>query len=158
MVWIRRRRIYSGPTNMNAPAIPLALSIIVPCFNEELNVPELTQRVLVTLDTGNLNGELVLVDDGSGDGTARVIREQEQKYPGRVRGVFHRGNKGISAAWRSGTEAARGVAVAVLDADLQYRPEDVLRLYRKLVETSVDVVQGWRSTVGRDRGTRFWLS
>jgi phenylacetate-CoA ligase len=147
-----------GSKNMNAPETPLALSIIVPCFNEELNVPELTQRVLVTLDTGNINGELVLVDDGSQDGTARVIREQELKYPGRVRGVFHRGNKGISAAWRSGTEAARGAAVAVLDADLQYRPEDVLRLYRKLVETSVDVVQGWRSSVGREPGTRFWLS
>lgn len=139
-------------------SVHLDLSIIVPCFNEELNIPELTQRVLLTLETGKLNGELILVDDGSQDGTARVIREQEQKHPGRVRGVFHRGNKGIAAAWRSGTEAARGAAVAVIDADLQYRPEDVLRLHRKLVETSVDVVQGWRSSVGRERGTRYWLS
>jgi len=134
------------------------LSIIVPCFNEELNVPELTQRVLHTLDSGKLKGELILVDDGSHDGTARVIREQALKYPDRVQGVFHRGNKGIAAAWRSGTDASRGAAVAVIDADLQYRPEDVLRLHRKLVETSVDVVQGWRSSVGRDRGTRYWLS
>jgi phenylacetate-CoA ligase len=137
---------------------PIDLSIIVPCFNEELNLPELTQRVLLTLDTGKLSGELILVDDGSQDGTARVIREQMVKYPGRVLGVFHRGNKGIAAAWRSGVEASRGAAVAVIDADLQYRPEDVLRLHRKLVETSVDVVQGWRSSVGRERGTRYWLS
>ncbi|HYQ28188.1 MAG TPA: glycosyltransferase [Polyangiaceae bacterium] len=137
---------------------PIDLSIIVPCFNEELNLPELTQRVLLTLDTGKLTGELILVDDGSQDGTARVIREQMVKFPGRVVGVFHRGNKGIAAAWRSGTEASRGASVAVIDADLQYRPEDVLRLHRKLVETSVDVVQGWRSSVGRERGTRYWLS
>ena len=111
---------------------PIDLSIIVPCFNEELNIPELTQRLLLTLETGKLTGELVLVDDGSQDGTARVIREQMAKHPGRVVGVFHRGNKGIAAAWRSGTEASRGAAVAVIDADLQYRPEDVLRLHRKL--------------------------
>jgi phenylacetate-CoA ligase len=134
------------------------LSIIVPCFNEELNVPELTQRVLLTLDTGKLVGELILVDDGSQDGTARVIREQMAQHPDRVVGVFHRSNKGIAGAWRSGVQAARGAAVAVLDADLQYRPEDVLRLHRKLVETSVDVVQGWRSTVGRERGARYWIS
>jgi phenylacetate-CoA ligase len=134
------------------------LSIVVPCFNEELNIPELTSRILTTLDTGKLQGELVLVDDGSQDGTARVIREQMAKHPGRVLGVFHRGNKGIAAAWRNGTEASRGAAVAIIDADLQYRPEDVLRLYRKLMETSVDVVQGWRSSVDRERGTRYFLS
>jgi phenylacetate-CoA ligase len=136
----------------------LDLSIIVPCFNEELNIPELTQRVLSTLSAGELNGELVLVDDGSSDGTARVIREQMAKAPERVVGVFHRQNRGLAAAWRSGTEAARGATVAVIDADLQYQPEDVRRLYRKLVETSVDVVQGWRSSVGRERGARYWLS
>jgi phenylacetate-CoA ligase len=137
---------------------PLDLSIIVPCFNEELNLPELTQRVLNTLDTGKLSGELVLVDDGSQDGTARVIREQMLLFPGRVVGVFHRGNKGLAAAWRSGADKSRGASVAVIDADLQYRPEDVLRLYGKLTESSVDVVQGWRSPVGREGGTRYWLS
>jgi phenylacetate-CoA ligase len=138
--------------------IALDLSIIVPCFNEELNIPELTQRVLRTLDAGKLKGELVLVDDGSADGTARVIREQAAAHPGRVVGVFHRANRGMAGAWRSGTEAARGSSVAVLDADLQYQPEDVLRLYRRLMESSVDVVQGWRSSVGRERGSRYWLS
>ncbi len=137
---------------------PLELSIIVPCFNEELNIPELTARVLRTLETGNLRGELVLVDDGSSDGTARVIREQAAAAPDRVVGVFHRSNRGLAAAWRSGVDAARGAVIAVIDADLQYQPEDVLRLYRKLVETSVDVVQGWRSSVGRERSARYYMS
>lgn len=141
-----------------SPVAPLELSIIVPCYNEELNIPELTARVLRTLDTGKLQGELILVDDGSSDGTARVIREQAAANGDRVVGVFHRGNRGMAAAWRSGVEAARGAAIAVIDADLQYQPEDVLRLYRKMMESSADVVQGWRSSVGRDRDARYWLS
>jgi phenylacetate-CoA ligase len=54
--------------------------------------------------------------------------------------------------------AARGAHVAIIDADLQYQPEDILRLYRTLLDYSVDVVQGWRSSVGRERGLRYSLS
>jgi phenylacetate-CoA ligase len=147
-----------GEIDQNLAATSLELSIIVPCFNEELNIPELTERVLQTLDTGGLKGELVLVDDGSSDGTAAVIRAQEKRDPERVRGVFHRVNRGMSEAWRSGVAAARGANVTVIDADLQYQPEDVLRLYRALMDSSVDVVQGWRSTVGRRKDRRFHLS
>ena len=57
------------------------LSLVVPCFDEELNIPELTERVLRTFEAGKLNGELVLVDDGSRDGTARVIREKMRQHP-----------------------------------------------------------------------------
>lgn len=135
----------------------LDLAVIVPCFNEELNIPELTERVLRTFEAGRLAGELILVDDGSSDGTARVIRELMQR-DSRVVGVFHPVNKGIAAAWRSGVDAARAVTVAVLDADLQYQPEDVLRLHRALVDHSVDVVQGWRSAIGREKGKRYWVS
>jgi phenylacetate-CoA ligase len=136
----------------------LDLSIVVPCFNEELNIPELVERVLRTLDVGKLRGELILVDDGSSDGTARVIREHARANPGRVVGQFHRVNRGMAAAWRTGADAARGAHVAVIDADLQYQPEDVLRLYRTLMDFSVDVVQGWRSPVGRRKDKRYHLS
>ena len=138
--------------------VTLELSIIVPCFNEELNIPELSERVRQTLDAGQINGELVLVDDGSSDATAEAIRAEERRDPTRVRGVFHRANRGMSEAWRSGVAAARGGNVTVIDADLQYQPEDVLRLYRALMDSSVDVVQGWRSAVGRRRDKRFHLS
>ncbi len=142
---------------MAESAEKLDLSIIVPCFNEELNIPELTDRVLRVFETGKLQGEIVLVDDGSSDGTPRVIRERMQLDP-RVVGVFHKVNRGLVAAWRSGVEVARGTSVAVLDADLQYQPEDVLRLYRTLIDYSVDVVQGWRSSVFREKGKRYYLS
>jgi phenylacetate-CoA ligase len=141
---------------MNAQ--PVALSVVVPCYNEEFNIPELTARVLATFDAGKIIGELVLVDDGSKDGTARVIREQALLHPGLVSGQFHAKNAGLAAAWRTGVAATRGTHVAVLDADLQYQPEDVLRLLRTLLDHSVDVVQGWRSAVGREKGNRYYLS
>jgi phenylacetate-CoA ligase len=136
----------------------LDLSVIVPCYNEELNIKEVTERVLRTLDAGNLKGELVLVDDGSADGTARAIREQMELHPGRVVGGFHRSNRGLAAGWRTGADVARGSTVALIDADLQNRPEDILRLYRKLMESSVDIVQGIRSSVGRTRDSRYHMS
>ncbi|MCC6525097.1 MAG: glycosyltransferase [Polyangiaceae bacterium] len=134
------------------------LSVIAPCFNEELNVPELTRRVLGVFERGKLAGELILVDDGSRDATARVIAELADQHPGRVVGRFHPENRGIAHAWKTGVAAARAPVVAVIDSDLQYQPEDLLRLYRELFEHSVDVVQGWRSPVGRARGARYHLS
>ena len=133
------------------------ISVIVPCFNEELNLPELARRVLGTFDHGEIAGELVLVDDGSADRTAEVIRELAEQHP-RITGAYHGVNRGISAAWGTGLEASSGAFVAIIDADLQYQPEDVLRLYRTLQEYQVDVVQGWRSPVGRERGNRYWVS
>jgi phenylacetate-CoA ligase len=134
------------------------LSVVVPCFNEVFNVDELTRRVLAVFEAGGFSGELILVDDGSSDGTRGAIEALETAHPGLVVGRFHAQNAGIAQAWRTGVGAARGRLVAIIDADLQYQPEDLLRLRRELLEHSVDVVQGWRSTVGRERGTRYYLS
>jgi phenylacetate-CoA ligase len=137
---------------------PVELSVIVPCLNEELNVPELSARILAVFDRGGFVGELMLVDDGSTDDTAGAIRKLEAQHPGRVRGVFHPQNRGIAAGWRSGISAARGKLVCIIDADLQYQPEDILRLRHALYEHSVDIVQGWRSPVGRLKDQRYTLS
>jgi phenylacetate-CoA ligase len=134
------------------------LSVVAPAFNEENNLPELTRRILDTFRVGGLEGELILVDDGSQDRSAEVIRELMQAHPDAVIGQFHEKNQGIAGAWRTGVAVARGVYVVVIDADLQYQPEDILRLYRALLESSVDVVQGWRSPVGRERDTRYFMS
>lgn len=136
----------------------LELSVVAPCFNEELNVPELVRRVLATFDEGGVAGELVLVDDGSRDATASVIADACAEHAGRVVGTYHAENRGIAAAWKTGVSAARGSLVAIIDSDLQYQPEDLLRLRRALLESSVDVVQGFRSPVGRERDARYHLS
>ncbi|MBW2525602.1 MAG: glycosyltransferase [Deltaproteobacteria bacterium] len=134
------------------------LSVIAPCFNEEGNVRELSARVLGAFEQGGIAGELILIDDGSRDGTEAAIRQLEAAHPGRVRGCFHPDNRGIAEAWRSGVAAARGQLCALIDADLQYQPEDLLRLRRALYEHSVDVVQGWRSAVGRRKDKRYYYS
>src|SRR4051812_28953618 len=134
------------------------LSVVVPCFNEEFNVEELSRRVLGVFEVGGFPGELVLVDDGSSDGTKTAIEALVARFPDQVVGQYHAQNAGIAAAWRTGTAAARGRLVAIIDADLQYQPEDLLRMRRELIEHSLDIVQGWRSTVGRKKETRYYLS
>ncbi|MEZ4231644.1 MAG: glycosyltransferase [Polyangiaceae bacterium] len=136
----------------------LELSVIAPCYNEELNIRELARRVVAVLRRGELRGELLLVNDGSQDGTRAAIEEMGAQYPGVVVGKHHVVNQGITAAWKTGARAARAPYVAIIDADLQYQPEDLLRLYRTLNESNVDIVQGWRSAVGRERGSRYHLS
>ncbi len=134
------------------------LSVIAPCFNEELNTDELARRVLNVFSTGGFAGELILVDDGSADSTKARIEALALAYPGQVIGRYHARNSGIAQAWRTGLAAARGRLVAIIDSDLQYLPEDLLRLRRELLETSVDIVQGARSSVGRQRDTRYYYS
>ena len=134
------------------------LSVIVPCLDEALNLRELAERVLRVFEVGRLRGELILVDDGSTDDTAAVIRELSAASPGVVVGCFHPRNQGIAAAWRTGASAARGELAATIDADLQYQPEDLLRLRRAIYDHSVDIVQGWRSAVGRRKDRRYHLS
>ncbi len=135
----------------------MELSVIVPCLNEEANVPELVTRIGEVFTRGAFEGELILVDDGSTDRTWAAIEEQQRANPFVV-GRRHAQNQGIAAGWKTGVAAARGRLVAILDADLQYQPEDLLRLKRELEVSNVDVVQGWRSPVGRDKGPRYYYS
>src|SRR5688572_20495707 len=104
-------------------------SVIAPCFNEEANVAELARRVLNVFHRGGLQGELILVDDGSRDRTRAAIEELVREHPDQVVGRFHPTNRGIAHGWKTGVAAARAPVVGVIDADLQYQPEDLLRLY-----------------------------
>jgi glycosyltransferase involved in cell wall biosynthesis len=107
------------------PAIDL--SVIAPCLDEEGNVDQLASRTLQTFDTHGINGQLVLVDDGSTDTTWDRIEEWAAK-DARVRGVRHSRNQGIVPAWLSGLDASSGRRVCLIDSDLQNRPEDIARL------------------------------
>lgn len=136
---------------------PLQLSIIVPCYNEQDNLPELAERTVATLRELGEPFELVLVNDGSRDRTAEVIADQERRFP-EVRGVHHERNRGMFAAWKTGAEHARGTWIGIIDADLQYQPEDLARLWRELQFRNVDIVQGYRSSLTRVRDVRYRLS
>lgn len=135
----------------------MELSVIVPCLNEAGNLPELVRRVGEVFRIGELDAELLIVDDGSSDGSDALLSELATRSPF-LRSIRHEKNRGIAAAWRSGAEAARGHLVSLIDGDLQYQPEDLLRLRRELFASNVDLVQGVRSAIGRERDSRYLYS
>ncbi|MGE0492690.1 MAG: glycosyltransferase [Vulcanimicrobiota bacterium] len=133
------------------------LSVIAPCYNEEGNLAELVDRLLAVFDKREISGQVVLVNDGSSDGTGAEIERLSDQHE-RVVGVHHAVNQGIEAGWRSGLAASKGDYVCIIDADLQYLPEDVGRLYRELQNSGADLVQGVRSSIGRSKDNRYTLS
>jgi glycosyltransferase involved in cell wall biosynthesis len=139
------------------PVSDLTLSIIVPCYNEAGNLRELVGRLSDALALSRIGAEIILVDDKSADGTAELIRELS-RADSRVVGVFHEANRGIVGGWRSGLSAARAPLVAIMDADLQYAPEDLSRLYQILKREHPDIVQGWRIAHTFSSPYRYLLS
>lgn len=131
--------------------------MIVPCYNEEGNLRELVARLLAILDTFRIRAEIVLIDDCSKDGTGALIAALARETP-LVRGVHHTQNRGIAGGWRSGAAAARARVVAIMDADLQYAPEDLPRLYQILLREQTDLVQGWRIAHNFKATYRYVLS
>ena len=129
------------------PVNEVELSIIVPCLNEEGNVPLLVSRTLSMLDQLAIEGEIVLVNDGSTDKTGIRIDEQ-QKLDNRVLGIHHSTNQGIEGSWLSGINSVSGSLVCLIDGDLQNEPEDIADLYRSYIsDSNSDVVQGVRCPV-----------
>ena len=124
------------------PDAPPRLSIVVPLFNEEENLPALDGEIRAALAPLGLAYEVLYVDDGSTDGGLEMLREMAAR-DGRIRILRHRRNAGQSAALASGFRAARGEIVATLDADLQNDPADLPRLLARLDE-GYDVVSGVR--------------
>ena len=116
---------------MSADARPLPdLSIVVPAFNEEENLPVLHRELAQALDARGLSFQLLIVDDGSRDHTPEILR-QLARQDSRVVGLKLSRNFGHQDAISIGLQHARGRAVAVMDADLQDRPSDLLLLYER---------------------------
>ncbi len=124
-----------------APARP-EVSVIVPAHNEEPALRALVGRVRETLDREGKTWELIVVDDGSRDGTEDVLRAMHADDP-RVRVRILRTRHGKSAALDVGLRAARGDVFVTMDADLQDQPEEIPVLLRAL-DGGLDVVQAWR--------------
>ena len=123
------------------PARP-ALSVVAPCFNEEGVLPEFLKRVAAVLDGIGATAEIVLVDDGSRDGTWTVISEAAARDP-RVVGIRLMRNHGHQLALTAGLTICRGERVMIIDADLQDPPE-LLPDMIALMEQGADVVYGQR--------------
>src|SRR4030042_6460381 len=123
----------------------IELSIVIPVFNEEENLPILIPK-LAEIGRGlGLAYEMVLVDDGSSDGSRRIIKEMADRYPS-LRMIGLRKNCGLSAALIAGIREARGKGIVTMDADLQTDPADTPRLLKYLDQ--YDMAPGWRQRGG----------
>jgi glycosyltransferase involved in cell wall biosynthesis len=120
----------------------VGISAVVPAWNEAESLPELQQELATMLDRLGRPWEVVYIDDGSRDGTDKVI-ERLAAADRRVRGVSFRGNYGKAAALATGFRLARGEWVVTLDADLQDDPAELPRLVEAL-EGGLDLVSGWK--------------
>jgi glycosyltransferase involved in cell wall biosynthesis len=125
-------------TPVEAPEV----SIFLPVYNEEPNLRPLHAKLDAALKALGRSAEIVYVDDGSSDGSLKILREIAE-MDSRVRVVALRRNYGQTAAMAAGIDAARGKVLIPMDADLQNDPADIRRLLEKLDE-GYDVVSGWR--------------
>jgi len=119
------------------------LSVVIPIFDEQENLPLLFDGLHAALDPLTLSWELVLVDDGSRDGSLEVLKSLAGQDPEHVRVVAFRRNFGQTAAIAAGIDHSSGEIVVLLDADLQNDPADIPLLLAKLDE-GYDLVSGWR--------------
>ena len=119
------------------------ISIIVPLFNEEESLPHLEAWIDRVMRANGFSYEVIMVDDGSKDGSWRAIERLSSANPC-VTGVKFRRNCGKSAALNVGFEHAKGDVVVTMDADLQDSPDEVPELYRMIMEEGYDLVSGWK--------------
>lgn len=134
----------------------LAVSVIIPLFNEEDNISTLVSRIANSLE--GCNFEIVLVDDGSLDKTSDKIDNEIKKNDIQIIKVSHASNLGISEAWWSGVNSSNGDLICLIDGDLQNPPEYIKDMYQILIQNQVEVVQAYRSSLGRQYNSRYMIS
>jgi glycosyltransferase involved in cell wall biosynthesis len=119
----------------------LDVSVLVPAKDEADNLPEFIQRCAQALGSSGFSFEVIVVNDGSRDGTDRVLRELQRQYPF-LEVVTHRRQRGIADALRSAGDVARGDVFVFYPADLQYLPEDIPGLVAPILQNRADIVTG----------------
>jgi len=119
------------------------ISIVIPLYNEEESLPELTSWLVRVLDANHFSYEILLIDDGSKDKSWAVI-QQLSKLNSNVKGLKFRRNYGKSAALNVGFDLCQGDVVITMDADLQDSPDEIPSLYKMIKEEDFDLVSGWK--------------
>ena len=122
------------------PDAPIEVTIVMPVFNERLRLERAVDALLAAQVSDNL--ELLIVDDGSSDGTREILRERA--WPPEVRVIYHERNRGKGAAIRTALAEARGLYTTIMDADLEYEPTDIPTLLSPLRSGLAQAVFGTR--------------
>jgi glycosyltransferase involved in cell wall biosynthesis len=126
------------------------VSVVIPVFNEVKTIEEIIRRV----ELQGIAEEILVVDDGSTDGTRRILESLNGSKS--IRTIFHEHNRGKGAAVRSGIRAASGDVIVIQDADLEYHPREIKSLLQPLEEDLADVVYGSRFLGASRRPVMFW--
>lgn len=119
------------------------ISVVIPLYNEEESLPELTSWIVKVMQEHGFSYEVLFVDDGSTDASWSIIESLKQEYSS-VKGIKFRRNYGKSAALNVAFEAAQGDVIITMDADLQDSPDEIPELYRRIKEEKFDIVSGWK--------------
>ena len=121
----------------------LNISVVVPLYNEEESLRELVAWIDRVTTANKLSYEVIMIDDGSSDGSWAEVEQLKEKYPA-VKGIRFARNYGKSAALYCGFAEAEGEVVITMDADLQDSPDEIPELYRMIMEEGYDLVSGWK--------------
>jgi glycosyltransferase involved in cell wall biosynthesis len=146
------QRSETGPGRGPADGVAPLLSVVMPVYDEIRTLPLILERVLAV----PLDKEVVVVDDGSRDGSREFLEGLARRGDPRLRILFHERNQGKTAAIVTGVAATRGHIVVFQDADLEYDPAELPRLIAPIVDGDADVVYGSRFTGSPRRVLLFW--
>ena len=119
------------------------LSIVIPLFNEDESLPELSAWIERVMLANNFSYEIILIDDGSTDDSWNVIEKLRTGNPN-IKGIKFQRNYGKSAALNEGFKAAQGEVIITMDADMQDSPDEIPELRKMIIEDGFDMVSGWK--------------
>ena len=132
------------------------LSVVIPVYNEERTIGEIMSKVSA-VDLGSIEKEIVVINDGSRDGTLKVLKRLMSEGKIKFRLINHRTNKGKSSALRTGFRYITGDVVVVQDGDMEYNPSDFRLMLKKMAQPGVKVVYGSRN-LGKKKNPYSGLS
>lgn len=131
------------------------VSVIIPAYNEEENIPLLLEKIKNAFKTNNIPGEVILVNDGSTDNTKIISEEASKKYDF-LKVINHRKNLGLTEAIITGLKNAGGDIILFLPADLESDPEeDISKILKPIINEGYDIVSGWRKN---RKGSKIFAS
>jgi glycosyltransferase involved in cell wall biosynthesis len=133
-----RKEILAGRDTQTAQ---ISLSLVLPCFNEELNIEKTIRASLAWFSEAHIDGEIIVTDDGSSDGSLALLHKLQAQIPN-LKVVHHAKNKGYGAAICSGCDVAQKTWIAFMDSDGQFHARDISRLLKQ--SSKADYVSGIR--------------